>query len=722
MEKTGIDRPAVRIGFPYFAALFLSSFFGVQFAAYSAILLIITILVLFIIKQHRRSPNLILSLTAAAAAFAVFAAVTNIHVLPAQRYDGQTYPVIGTVEALLAKSNGRFYYKIHVTHIDEPAQDVDFNARISHSEAFPAEIGDTVSCEVKFSSFEDDLGLSARTSRLADNMVLSAYVTDYNSVQVTPVETRPLSYYVNRIRTYFHNLISENYAEPEGAVLSAMLLGERSDMNTSLTSAYKNAGASHILAISGMHIAILTQFTLGFLTLLGLKRRPAAAVAVIFAVFFMFVSGLSASVVRSGIMQIILLVGILIGRSAEPLNSLAVAVLGMSLANPFCAGDISLLFSFSATLGILLLAPRITGKLTGRIRDTHRKARLTKRISIFSVSLSAVLFTAPLQLYLFGTVQLASVLTSLLVLNISAWLLRFGLLALLFLAVPGFAPCAQPFVFLSGISAKLQNFIIEFISAHIPGTVRISGKYLPLTIMICGIFFALSMLVFYKKNKALPCVLTLCILLCGMGANAILNQNTARLLVFRSAYASCTAVIFNQTADILQCSGNASAVETALRENGVENVNLLHIRSGEKRVRCAEKLTSLFEIDHILAPDSVYFPTDNASFYTFGATEALSNGTNLTVTDNGETVLFTVNNTKIYLETKHSASVSNDTDILITEKPQSAVTSPFTILETNGIIKDIAPALSTGSYVLTSEHENIRLDFFESGAYTVYGG
>ena len=291
MENPDIDRPAVHIGFPFFAALFVASFFGAPFAAVSAVLLFAAVFLLFLFKQHRQRPNFVLSLIATAAAFAVFAVAMNLFVLPTERYDGGTYTVTGNVESFLTKSNGRFYYKLHVTHIDEPVQDVDFSVRLSHSEAFPAEIGDTVTCEAKFFVFEDNLGLSPRISWLADNMVLSAYVTDYESVQVTPVEKRPFSYYVNQIRTHFHNLILENYPKAEGSVLSAMLLGLRDDMETELVSAYKKAGASHILAISGMHMAILTQFTLGFLGLLGLKRRPAALVSAVFTLLFMFVSG-----------------------------------------------------------------------------------------------------------------------------------------------------------------------------------------------------------------------------------------------------------------------------------------------------------------------------------------------------------------------------------------------------------------------------------------------
>ena len=221
MENPDIDRPAVHIGFPFFAALFVASFFGAPFAAVSAVLLFAAVFLLLLFKQHRQRPNFVLSLIATAAAFAVFAVAMNLFVLPTERYDGGTYTVTGNVESFLTKSNGRFYYKLHVTHIDEPVQDVDFSVRLSHSEAFPAEIGDTVTCEAKFFAFEDSLGLSPRTSWLADNMVLSAYVTDYESVQVTPAEKHPFPYYVNQIRTHFHNLILENYPKTEGSVLSA---------------------------------------------------------------------------------------------------------------------------------------------------------------------------------------------------------------------------------------------------------------------------------------------------------------------------------------------------------------------------------------------------------------------------------------------------------------------------------------------------------------------
>ena len=155
---------------------------------------------------------------------------------------------------------------------------------------------------------------------------------------------------------------------------------------------------------------------------------------------------------------------------------------------------------------------------------------------------------------------------------------------------------------------------------------------------------------------------------------------------------------------MLGCSGNAASVETALRANGAEQITLLHVQPDEKSIRCAEKLAQLFEVKQILVPDTVYYSAENAAFYDFSYGGVLPSGT------------------EIHLETKRSTSLSHDTDILVTEKPQSVVSAPFTILKTNGIIEDTEASLSPGAYLFMTEHESIRLDFDERGTYTVYGG
>ena len=581
----------MHIGFPYFCSAFCRLFLRRAVCRRFGGFAVRRRFLLLLFKQHRQRPNFVLSLIATAAAFAVFAVAMNLFVLPTERYDGGTYTVTGNVESFLTKSNGRFYYKLHVTQIDEPVQDVDFSVRLSHSEAFPAEIGDTVACEAKFFAFEDSLGLSPRTSWLADNMVLSAYVTDYESVQVTPAEKRPFSYYVNQIRTHFHNLILENYPKTEGSVLSAMLLGLRDDMETELVSAYKKAGASHILAISGMHMAVLTQFTLGFLGLLGLKRRPAACFRGVYAAFYVRLGAFGLCGAQRHYAA-----HFAFRHSSRSPGGTAQLPCGRrfdhELIKPVLRGRcLPVVLVFGDARHHPACAPHHKSSHEKYSQAAAESTPCKACFCIFRLAFGGAFHCAAAALFIrHGAIRFGAHIAF--GVEISAWLLRFGLIAALLLAVPVLSPCAAPFVFLSGICVKAQTFIITLIAEHIPGTLRISGKYLPVTVVICVLFFTLSMLLYRRKNKALPCVLTVCILLCGMGANALLNQSAARLVVFRTDYAACTAII---TTPPPRCSG-AAEMPLPLRPPCARTVRsrspFLHVQPDEKSIRCAEKLHS----------------------------------------------------------------------------------------------------------------------------------
>ena len=368
-----VSRPAVYIGFSYFGTLVLAVFLGESVTPFAAAALLILCAMCLLFRQHRAHPARMLVLIAAAAAMTVFSVQMLLTVRPAERYLNNTYRIRAVLESEPERYSGNYRYTARVCAIEDTGQTVDFSVRLSHGEALPAEIGDTVSCTARFVPFNDNGGLSSRAAQLAHGKLFAAYITDYESIAVTPAENRPPAYYSAAIRAHVQNSLRRALPTDEAAVLSAMLLGFRDNVPDALNSAYRVAGASHILVISGMHMSIVTQFALGGLCLLGVRRRYAAGISIAVILAFMVVSGMSATVVRSGIMQIILLCGVLIGRTADALNSLAVAILFLALTNPFCAGDVSLLLSFSATLGIIALSPRMMDVLTGRIQSVQRR-------------------------------------------------------------------------------------------------------------------------------------------------------------------------------------------------------------------------------------------------------------------------------------------------------------------------------------------------------------
>lgn len=484
------------------------------------------------------------------------------------------------------------------------------------------------------------------------------------------------------------------------------------------------AGASHILVISGMHMSIVTQFALGGLCLLGVRRRYAAGISIAFILAFMVVSGMSATVVRSGIMQIILLCGVLIGRTADALNSLAVAILFLALTNPFCAGDVSLLLSFSATLGIIALSPRMMDVLTGRIQSVQRRQFLTRILSPAAASVCAILGSLPVQLYVFGSINLAAVLTSVLALYASAWLIRFGVLAAILLSFPVLAPAAAPFVFLSGLLAKYQNAVVRLIAGALPDTLCIAGLYAAPAVLICVVFLLCGFRILRGRHIAAAYALAAGVLLVGMGANAALNSHGARLLVFTTPTAACTAYIENSAAYIFSCTGSSTAVGSALRDYGAERIALLHVQSDEKSIRCAQALAEEFRVSTVLYPDSVYFPVESDTqgiAYAYGTDGQISDTAAYSVSGRGDCIELSAGGLQILLEGGDGRFFGETADICVTDKAGGVPNGALTILQTEDT-RQTAGVLPTGRYILAGEHEHICLRFAGDGSYTIYGG
>ena len=163
------------------------------------------------------------------------------------------------------------------------------------------------------------------------------------------------------------------------------------------------------------------------MTLLALlvsrRQRVLCAVTVPVLLFYMVMVGLSPSVVRACIMQIFLLAAPLFKRGSDPLTSLAAALTVILLANPFAAASISLQLSFSATMGMVLLSPRLYRLLCGGYKGKNRRLRgaVCFLAANLAATLGAAVFTVPLTAYYFRIFVLVSPLTSLLAVPAAGW-------------------------------------------------------------------------------------------------------------------------------------------------------------------------------------------------------------------------------------------------------------------------------------------------------------
>lgn len=251
-------------------------------------------------------------------------------------------------------------------------------------------------------------------------------ITDRNQI---PLWTR-LRVWALKIRARLLGVYAEAGLQgDELAVVSALTLGDRAALSAELRQTYADAGVSHVLALSGLHLGILVGlFQLLLLRWVRFRRiyRPLCAVVIAFVWGYALLAGLPASLVRAAIMYTLMLVGSWAGRSAFSLQSLAISGFVMLLFRPFYLFDIGFQLSFVAMLGILLLSKPLADMglpLRGGLRSLWRT---------FAVGLSAQWATAPLVAYYFHTFSAYSSLLTLCISPFTTLLVGASPLLLLF--------------------------------------------------------------------------------------------------------------------------------------------------------------------------------------------------------------------------------------------------------------------------------------------------
>ncbi len=210
-------------------------------------------------------------------------------------------------------------------------------------------------------------------------------------------------------------------------VLAAMTLGDKSALSKELRDTYRVTGASHILALSGLHLGIV-YLLLSTLMLQRGNRQKRVFVQVVLVVAiwaFALLVGLPLSVVRSALMISIFALFSLGNRPHLSVNLLALAAIIILVVSPLALFDIGFQLSFLSVFSILLLMPLVTRCSTNIL------------VGCLGVSVAAQIGTAPLVAYYFGRFSTYFLLTNLVVLPM-AYIILFG--ALLVLIVPVLSP------------------------------------------------------------------------------------------------------------------------------------------------------------------------------------------------------------------------------------------------------------------------------------------
>lgn len=219
-----------------------------------------------------------------------------------------------------------------------------------------------------------------------------------------------------------HGLKDDQYA-----VVAAMALGDKSALTRELRDTYAVTGASHVLALSGLHLSII--YGLLSLVLVG-RRRVASQLLIVLSIWaFVFLVGMSVSVVRSAVMLTVYSLLSLGHRNKMSVNTLAFTAIVMLMANPLSLYDVGFQMSFMSVFSILVFYPIAKYYVSERFLQAHRV--LDWCWGGIVISIAAQLGTAPLVAYYFGRLSTYFLLTNLVVIPAATLILYLSLAVLL---------------------------------------------------------------------------------------------------------------------------------------------------------------------------------------------------------------------------------------------------------------------------------------------------
>jgi len=255
------------------------------------------------------------------------------------------------------------------------------------------------------------------TTLSARGAFLTAFVS--GNIEVVGSESR-FRFFPKRLAYAVANMIDILYPDDISHFMQALLVGRRDELfrDTALNASLSASGIVHVVSISGMHVS----FLMSFLALMVKNKRLFAFVGIPVLLLFMAMAGFTPSVTRAGIMQVFLICAPIFKRERDSITSLSASLIVLLTANPYSIASVGLQLSFSATLGIILLTPKIDSGVKDALRDSklYRKKIPKAIISFITSSLAttigALVLTIPLTAIHFGYVSLIAPISNLLTL------------------------------------------------------------------------------------------------------------------------------------------------------------------------------------------------------------------------------------------------------------------------------------------------------------------
>lgn len=323
-------------------------------------------------------------------------------------FSGKEASVTGIVTDVIWSGSYGGYYTVHIDTVDGEKESFQISLEADSILEFGCGIRGTITFEKLGGQQTDD----TEQRNYSRSKGIQAEATE-NSLRVTDKQPSPslhLLLWGKSVQKYFSNIFIRLLGDDAGGFAAALFLGNRSVLPDHIKRDFTRLGISHILALSGMHLTVVTGFAGAIGRWIG--KRWEIGFSVTAALLYMTISGFSSSVTRAGIMLLICMFLKISGKSSDSFTNLGIAVCTILLFSPGACRDVSLLLSFWGVLAVLLYNRATKTPVLAPEKKTRKgiSSLILKKLQSFGnfllLSICVVLFMLPLNCLLFGQFSL----------------------------------------------------------------------------------------------------------------------------------------------------------------------------------------------------------------------------------------------------------------------------------------------------------------------------
>lgn len=229
----------------------------------------------------------------------------------------------------------------------------------------------------------------------------------HNTKVISKDATGKMSQAVHIIRRYIKNILEEKLENDEAYLAKGVIIGDKNNLSNEIKEDFKNASLTHMIAISGTHFSYIILI-MTYINNIIKRKRMGQVLTIIVILLFMYITGNTASVIRSGTMAIMIIIASILHKRPDVWNNIAISLLIQILNNPYIIFDIGFQLSYGGVIGILTFYKKIS-----KILLKDKKTKITYILNTISVTISANIFIMPIILIHFNTMSLSFIISNL---------------------------------------------------------------------------------------------------------------------------------------------------------------------------------------------------------------------------------------------------------------------------------------------------------------------